>query len=158
MKHFIPSLIALCIAMSGPAFGQPQDDARRSLENSVAAFYDAVARGDALARVALLDTGAILMPNGSGLIQGKENVSRVFTADTGSAVFQIKDRRLISLVVADSLAYTVNSYYYTWHRKGEQPVWRKTKNVHLWRRQPNGTWKLSLDIWNSDTPVRFKQD
>lgn len=28
------------------------------------------------------------------------------------------------------------------------------KGLHVYRRQPNGSWKLALDIWNSDTAAR----
>ena len=28
------------------------------------------------------------------------------------------------------------------------------KGLHVYRRDPNGLWKLAMDIWNSDTPVR----
>ncbi|MDO8539975.1 MAG: hypothetical protein Q7S40_05990 [Opitutaceae bacterium] len=28
------------------------------------------------------------------------------------------------------------------------------KYLHVWRRLPNGTWKLQHDIWNSDLPAQ----
>ena len=65
----------------------------------------------------------------------------------------ICDRELIGFGVSGDLAYTVNSYYYTWHAKQDQPQWHNTKNVHLWKVDSDGNWKLHLDIWNSNVPI-----
>jgi ketosteroid isomerase-like protein len=51
--------------------------------------------------------------------------------------------------ISGDAAYTINDYYYTYHAEGDEPVWRKTKNIHIWRRQADGFWKLHADIWNS---------
>ena len=68
-------------------------------------------------------------------------------------MFRIRDRELIHASVTGGMAYTVNSYEYTYHRTEDDPQWHKTKNVHIWRRNSNGEWRLELDIWNSDVPV-----
>ena len=47
----------------------------------------------------------------------------------------------------------MNSYFYTYHTEGAEPQWHQTKNVHIWRRDPGGGWKLHVDIWNSDVPI-----
>ena len=64
-------------------------------------------------------------------------------------VFRLKDINRLDYGVSDDLGYTVNEYYYTWHLEGSQPVWHKTKNVHIWKRQNDGSWRLHVDIWNS---------
>lgn len=151
----LTTLLLLVILIQSRISAQSREANRQQLDESITAFYSAIARGDALSRVALLDRDVILMPNGSTMIRGKEKVTRVFTADTATTVFQLKDRTLIDFLWNDSLAYTVNSYYYTWHKKGDQPLWRKTKNLHIWRRDADGRWKLRLDIWNSDEPIKF---
>ena len=33
------------------------------------------------------------------------------------------------------------------------PIEDVGKGIHVYRRQPNGSWKLTYDIWNSDQPV-----
>ena len=33
------------------------------------------------------------------------------------------------------------------------PIEDVGKGIHVYRRKPNGSWKLTYDIWNSDQPV-----
>ena len=150
-------LLILSFLIPFQLLGQSRENSRQQLEESIAAFYNAIARGDALSRVALLDSNVILMPNGFTMIRGRDKVAEVFTSDTATVIFQLKDRTLIDILQNDSIAFTVNSYNYTWHKKGDQPQWRKTKNVHIWRRDKEGRWKLRLDIWNSDVPIEFRK-
>jgi len=37
---------------------------------------------------------------------------------------------------------------------GGAPVTEVGKGLHVYRRGPDGTWKLRLDIWNADAPPR----
>ena len=43
---------------------------------------------------------------------------------------------------------TVDSFYAAVN-SGDQAEWHKTKNVHVWKKQANGSWRLHVDIWNS---------
>ena len=68
-------------------------------------------------------------------------------------IFKIRDREMIDFESSGKLAYTVNSYYYTWHAKKDTAQWHNTKNVHLWKLDHDDNWKLHLDIWNSNVPL-----
>lgn len=122
------------------------------LMDTISRFYESIEAGDPEARIPLLADDVILMPNHWTIMEGKEVVSESFRR-SADAVFRIKNREVLRMEVGDSLAYTVNSYYYTYHIKGDQEQWHKTKNVHIWRLDPTGTWKLAVDIWNSDVPI-----
>ena len=93
--------------------------------------------------------------NGSITVKGydgKEAIAEMMRAGEGY-VFRLRDREIVDIDVSGDLAYTVNSYYYTWHAEGAEPQWHKTKNVHIWRKGEDGQWKLHVDIWNSDVPM-----
>lgn len=68
-------------------------------------------------------------------------------------VFRLRGRAVVDRDVSGDLAYLANSDEYTWHRQDAEPQWHRTKNVHIWKRDPDGKWKLHLDIWNSDVPL-----
>jgi len=40
-----------------------------------------------------------------------------------------------------------------WPLEGGPVVQDRGKGLHVYRRQPDGSWKLAQDIWNSDNPV-----
>jgi ketosteroid isomerase-like protein len=115
-------------------------------------FYTAVDSGDREAHIALFAEDAIMMPNHWTLSRGKESIAGIIRAGEGY-VFRLRDREIVDIDVRGAMAYTVNSYYYTYHAEGAEPQWHKTKNVHIWKRDAGGSWKLHVDIWNSDVPM-----
>jgi ketosteroid isomerase-like protein len=144
-------LVSLMLA-SVPTVVAEDTTGNTDLTQTIAAFYAAIEGGDVEARIGLLADDVILMPNHWSMLQGKEAVSASFRSDP-DAVFKLKDRRIVQMDVGDGLAYTANSYYYAYHGKDEPEQWHKTKNVHVWRRDAAGAWKLAVDIWNSDVPL-----
>lgn len=126
--------------------------APEELLESVTSFYTSIETADAEVRINLLADDVILMPNHWTMIRGKDAVSEVLRIGSGK-VFKLKDREVVSMEVGGDIAYTVNSYYYTYNEKNEEEQWHKTKNVHIWRRDSSGQWKLVVDIWNSDVPM-----
>lgn len=128
------------------------EDPPPELLDAVAAFYAAVEEGDDETRIELFGPDAILMPNHWTLSRGKEAVAEVIRGGAGF-VFRIRDRELIDIGVSGALAYTVNRYSYTYHPEGDEPEWHKTKNVHIWKMDGEGRWRLHVDIWNSDVPL-----
>jgi len=122
------------------------------LEAAIDSFYAAVDAGNAEAHIAMFSEEAIMMPNHWTMYNGKETIADVIRSGEGS-VFRLRDRKIVDMDVSGSLAYTVNSYYYTYHPEGGDPQWHKTKNVHIWKKDAAGQWKLHVDIWNSDVPM-----
>lgn len=129
-----------------------ETDNTDAVMKSITAFYASIELGDTEARIDLLAEDVILMPNHWTILRGKDEVSESFRK-ASNAVFKLKDRKMLKFEVSGDVAYTVNSYYYTWHEKGGEAQWHLTKNVHIWRRNKQGEWQLAVDIWNSDVPL-----
>jgi len=127
--------------------GLPED-----LVSVIDSFYRAIETGDSETHAKMFDEDGMMMPNHWTMFRGKEEIGEVVRAGK-DAVFRIKDRKLVEGRADGSLAYTVNSYHYTYHEVGGSPQWHKTKNVHVWRKGADGAWKLHIDIWNSDVPL-----
>lgn len=154
MKFRVYSLILMLLFpfLSLYAAEQKEKEDIDRLRETIAAFYDAVDTGNAAKRAEMFTDNAMLLPNHWTAIKGKQAVGEVVKSDN-DMVFRIKDLQRLELSVSGDIGYTVNEYYYTYHRKGEEPDWKKTKNVHIWRKQADGTWKLHVDIWNSSSPL-----
>jgi len=121
---------------------------RAKLLQTITDFYDAIENADYEKRISLFADDAIMMPNGWFVAKGKDEIAESIRKGK-DAVFRLRDINRLELNISGDLAYTVNEYYYTYHNKGDEPDWKKTKNVHIWRKQPDGSWKLQVDIWNS---------
>jgi ketosteroid isomerase-like protein len=131
---------------------QTDDGGTAELEAAIDAFYAAVEAGDAETRIALFSIDALMMPNHWTPWRSKEEIAEVIRSGEGW-VFKLRDREVLDMDISGDLAYTVNSYYYTYHAEDDEPQWHKTKNVHIWKRDDAGQWKLHVDIWNSDVPM-----
>ncbi|MBN2433576.1 MAG: nuclear transport factor 2 family protein [Acidobacteria bacterium] len=155
MKVFLGLLVTTVIfwLMLGAGADSPRKaDIPADLAAAVDLFYAAVAAGDAETRVAMFTEDALMMPNHWTAWRGRDAIAGVIRGG-GDSVFRIRGRKLLDAAVSGDLAYTVNSYYYTYHAAGSKPQWHKTKNVHIWKRGGAGQWKLHVDIWNSDVPM-----
>lgn len=119
-----------------------------NLIKAIDEFYKSIEENNIEKRISLLADDFILMPNNGKLLQDKNQFAEWLRGETNT-VFKIKDLQQIDFVVEGSTGYTVNEYFYTYHKKGDEPVWHKTKNVHIWEKDAGGEWKLKVDIWNS---------
>ena len=145
-------MLAVSLATFPCCAPQKEEGIPPELLTAIDAFYEADEAGDAEARIAMFSDDAIMMPNHWTMWEGKEAVAAAIRAGSGW-VFRLRDREIIDIDASGDLAYTVNSYYYTYHPSDGEPQWHKTKNVHIWKRDTEGHWKLHVDIWNSDVPA-----
>ena len=148
MKSII--FLIICLIFSACQYQVEYSDDMQNLIQTIDAIYAAVEAGDFYSRIDLFADSAIVMPNGGNIIRGKQ-VLKERWEPYKDAIFRIKDLERMEVKISGDMAYTVNSYYYTYHEQGEEAVWHKTKNIHLWQRQTDGSWKLYLDIWNSSS-------
>ena len=91
---------------------------------------------------------AILMPPNQAVIVGREAIAAFFE---GYPPFT--DLRFTPVEVdgAGDIAYVYGTYSLMMTLPGEeQPIPDNGKYIEIWRRQGDGTWKLRLDIFNSD--------
>jgi len=114
---------------------------------TVDSFYAAVNSGDQASHADLFTDDAFMLADGWHISRGEALKTSI--RDRSGWVFRLKDINRLDYGVSGDLAYTVNEYFYTWHEEGAQPEWHKTKNVHVWKKQANGSWRLHVDIWNS---------
>lgn len=124
-----------------------QADAEQDFLATVDSFYTAVNAGDQAAHAALFTDNAWMLSDDWNISRGKDLKTSI--RDRTGWIFRLKDVERLEYGISGDLAYTVNQYYYTYHQEDAQPEWHKTKNVHIWKRQDDGAWRLHVDIWNS---------
>ena len=127
------------------------------LESAIQFFYESIEKGDDHGRFAVYADSIFMMPNHGNYIHGKTALAKALGLNDDPSgvnyIFRIKDIKRLELVVSGDIAYTVNDYYYAYHQASVEPTWKKTKNVHIWRKQADGQWKMQVDIWNSSETI-----
>ena len=130
--------------------GKEEDvrEARAAIEAANAKFSEAFARGDAKALSAMYTPDAIAFPPDSEMIRGNEAIGAFWKATRDGGV-QSAALTTDDVGRSGDIAYEVGKVSLTIHPVGKEPTKTAAKYVVVWKRQPDGSWKLHRDIWNS---------
>jgi uncharacterized protein (TIGR02246 family) len=108
--------------------------------------------GDVEAAVALaMDDAADLPPNRTA-IMGKEAIRAFVQSDVDRFTMHFVDE-IVEVDVDGDLAVVWSNYSVMLTPKdGSEPIESKGKWIKILKRQPDGSWRFSRNIWNSDNP------
>lgn len=128
-----------------------------NVETAVNAAYQEYAAslhaGDAERWIALWTEDGVQMPPGAPAVSGKENI--VSGLRGALEVFSFSDMQINNeeVQVVDDWAYARGTYTVTYVPKnGGDPIFIDGKYLSIFQKQPDGSWKLHRDIFNSNTP------
>jgi uncharacterized protein (TIGR02246 family) len=110
-------------------------------------FSAAYVRGDAGAMAELYTTDAVIFPEQSDPITGRDAIRRYWTLGPGRRV----TRHILSptrVAVDGNHAYDYGSFEIAGERDGKTWGPFKGKYLVVWRRD-RGKWRMHLDMWNS---------
>jgi uncharacterized protein (TIGR02246 family) len=110
-------------------------------------FSAAYMRGDAAAMADLYTSDAVIFPERSQSITGREAIARYWTLKPGRRV----TRHVVTptrIVVNGDHAYDYGTFEIAGQRDGTAWGPSRGKYVVVWRRD-KGSWRMQLDIWNS---------
>jgi ketosteroid isomerase-like protein len=127
-------------------------------EAAIRAVYDkamAINQGTEEGMVAYLHTyyaaDATVMPPNHPAATGYDAVISVFKEMPPSEDFKSE---ILSIDGRDGLAYVRGTYSLTKRIPGaETPIHDTGKYIEIWKKQADGGWKVSIDIFNSDLPL-----
>ena len=98
------------------------------------------------------DNGAILAPN-SPIATGHDAISKLIAAFFALPNLKISwhpDRAEVAK--SGELGYTSGAYEMTFTDPSGKTIPDKGKYVTVWKKQTDGSWKVMLDIFNTDMP------
>ncbi|MGE5326707.1 MAG: YybH family protein [Deltaproteobacteria bacterium] len=110
----------------------------------------AIEAGDFDAYMSLLTDDAVFLPQNDSAKSGDE-LRRWLREFLGRVAIKYAGFNHGETIVRDDLAF--HFYTCSWTavaRSGGQPVRTAFKGMHILRRQPDGSWKISRSIWNTD--------
>ncbi len=155
MRRIVTSLAALLVlAVSGCA---PQVDieAERAVISDMPIEWSKAAEAKDVERmVALYSDDASVLPPNAPPATGKEAIRKLWSQMVESPGFAGSAQTTkLELSRAGDLAYSVGTYVLKKIDLQGNPSTDRGKWVLVCKKQPDGNWKVVLDIWNSDGPA-----
>jgi ketosteroid isomerase-like protein len=116
-------------------------DAVVAIANANPKDWDAYVRTDYVA-------DAVVMPPNMPAVQGWDAIKAYIVAENTSLHFEVK---MLEIEGRGDLAFVRGTYSMTFVApNGSGPTQDTGKYIEIWRKQPDGSWKVIRDIFNSD--------
>ena len=114
-------------------------------------------RADLAGVLAVWSDDGVLMPPHHPSVRGRSAVEHYFSQLFEQTRFTFSFTSSQIHVSGDTAFERVEYAASARPAQGGSEVRDVGKGLHVYRREPNGSWKLAIDIWNSDTPVRTER-
>jgi uncharacterized protein (TIGR02246 family) len=145
------ALVAACQAEEGDDAADTR--ARAEIDSLGRQWEEAANRGEVERIMEIYAPDAVILPPGGPVIEGSETIRELFRQE-----FERFDTKLAfttqEIEVEGDMAFRRGRY--VWRgtpRLSGQTVETTNKFLEVWRRQPDGSWKISVDMWNPGEPA-----
>lgn len=122
-------------------------DMKKTLEDFDDAYNEAFNRGDAAGCAAFFSDDIILMAPGQPMTRGKAAFEEIYRTRMEVSPDARHTNDLVEFGVEGDMAYQVGTFALTGTDLSEQG-----KFLNILKRQTDGTWKVTVSIFNSDRP------
>jgi len=130
----------------------PDEVDREAITRTTAELLAAVNASDVDGCLAVWTPDGVLMPPHHPSVQGCDAIGEyfrnLFSRSRFRFAFTSSHIQLAGDTAFERLAYTATA----WPETGGSPAEDSGKGLHVYTRQADGSWKLVIDIWNSDLP------
>jgi len=134
----------------------PRDAAdvdRAAIASATAELLTAVNASDPVRCGAVWAADGVLMPQHHPPVQGRQAIieyfRRLFSRSKVGFRFTTSHIHLLGDTALEDVTYTA----VIWPRGDVSPAKDAGKGLHVYRREPDRSWKLTHGIWNSDQPA-----
>ena len=142
----ITMLAAALACRPAPPAGLSDAD-RTALRAATDSFVQRVRRADWPAAAKLFGQTAVFMPTQQRAVTGQANIEAWMKAFPPISAFDVK---VVSVDGGGDIAYMAGIYIMTITPPGGKPIVDTGKYLTVSRRQPDGSWPIVADIFNSD--------
>jgi uncharacterized protein (TIGR02246 family) len=154
MKKLFPivaTLIVLAISGCAPRVDMAAEEA--AIREMNVEWVNAANAKDVERMLGLYTDDASLYRPNLAIVNGKEAIRTHYSQVVESPGFVISaETTNVGISSAGDLAYSAGTSEETINDPDGNPVTERGKWVSILKKQPDGTWKSVLDIWNSDGP------
>ena len=148
-----------CLALFALQCSQPVSDTRAADEDAIrqadmnwAKTVDAK-QIDAFVEF-VLDSAVVLGPN-APITLGKEAIRRIFAGAFAMPGYACKwQPAKVEVARSGDLGYSRGTYELSINDAKGNPITDRGKYATVWKKQADGSWKVALDMFNTDLPAR----
>lgn len=152
MKRGIRSVwtvaLALVVACEGGGGDEDANGARAEIERLGRQWEEAANTAQVERLMEVYAPDAVILPPGGPTIEGSETIRELFRQE-----FERFDTKIAfttqEIEVEGDMAYRRGRYVWRGTPRGTgQALETTNKFLEIWRRQPDGSWRITVDIWN----------
>ena len=148
----LPAVLALMSLLAGCANQAGTDPAgRQAVESAIRSYVEASNKGDVATLASLYAEDAVLLPPDHEPIQGREAIRAFWRQGTDEGL----EVTNLAVEVSGNLGYLVGQYHLP--ATDEEPA-DSGKYVMCLKRQRDGSWKVTADIWNQSSDADEDDD
>ena len=153
-KLFLIVATLLVLAISGCAPQVDVEAERAAVRAALGEAWNAVIAKDVDKFIAVCADEDIMFPPNAPIVRGKQEVREYMSQFFASPGYSMsRQPPQIEVSGAGDLAYTWDTFELTVNDAEGNPVTQNGKHVVVWKKEPQGTWEIVADIWNSDGPA-----
>jgi uncharacterized protein (TIGR02246 family) len=147
MRGTLLLLVGLASPLAAQGSGATElADARRGIDAGNAAYKAAYLKAAAAALAQVYDPAGARLQEDGAVVQGREAIA----ADAGKFMARVGPVRVgietVQVWLLDGVAYETGTWTYTFQPKGKPEQRIGGRYLTLWKRQPDGSWKISSDL------------
>jgi ketosteroid isomerase-like protein len=149
-------VLSLVIAAVGAACSARVDveAERQALRNASDEYSKAEAALDAERLSSFYAEDAIMYPPNEPTMTGKENIHKYASNVMATPGLAMSSRNVeVQVSRAGDLGYTVNILDVKLTDPQGNPVSEQYRDIHFWKKEPGGKWRVVIDVWNLEPPA-----
>ncbi|MGH7628407.1 MAG: YybH family protein [Gemmatimonadales bacterium] len=144
---------ALMLAACGRGPGPGPAGAPETIRAADAALNQAIEERDLERIISFYADDALLLPAAEPLISGKAAIREEWSHVLAIPDFQSKAALMkVEISTSGDIGYSMGTYVATMMGENGRPVTEPGKWLSVWRKQPDGAWRIVVDIYNTDIP------
>ena len=118
-------------------------------------FHKCFIQRDAAAALAYYADDAILMPLDKNIVRGKADLTVDIENGIKEAELVNSNQQIIGAGGNDKMIYIANKFLWQFKNPSDPQEIQSFpgKGVHVWQKQPDGNWKILIDIYNVSMPL-----
>jgi ketosteroid isomerase-like protein len=136
--------------------GAPNDVAavQHAIDSAEIRFSTGMMKGDTASINSVYADDAVILPPNAKAARGRTALSQMHAGMISGVSFPAVELKSEDLIVSGDYGIETGTYRMTIQPKQGKPMSDVGKFVSIWKKQPDGSWKMIRDIFNSDMPAK----